>query len=62
MGQTTVQPEHKPEQREEPEGNGGFNGLAWVLACLGGILRFRGQKHAIDRLVQRDTPYPERTV
>lgn len=37
MGEITVKPEQKPEQRRGTDGNGGKDGLAWGLTCFGEI-------------------------
>jgi hypothetical protein len=54
MGEITVKPEHKPEQRLGTEGNGDFGHLAWVLAFWVKSIRTNGHKSAPDPLAQQD--------
>ena len=44
MSKTAAETELKPEQRLEPEGNWGFNGLALRLTSLGWVDRGCGVK------------------
>lgn len=57
MGQTTVKPEHKPEQRGKTERNWDVHCLALRFCVLGNPIQSDGRKHAPDGLAQQDGPF-----
>lgn len=61
MGQNTVEPEHKPEQRQEPEGHRDFDRLAVGLTVLVEMTRIYGQRYAPDHMTQGDNPFQSET-